>query len=645
MLEETQNEKVEGEIKSYLEKGRENIGVEDFPDDKPKKIEKKKKMLIVAILGILALLVFAYVSYVKGHGSFSGENVKISIDAPEQTGSGDEISITVSCANNNRVSLNDAKLEMSFPDNFIMKSSDKTVDHSGSVYMWNIGSIPAQSTEKIRIYGRIVGKQGEQKTLKGVLRYRPSNFNLNFQSEGEKTVTISSVPVELKLNFPESVKDSAEGEFTFSCKNTGNRDFGKVRLEMEFPKDFSYVSAEPASNFKKEEGEGNTYMLEEEDFLKGAEKSVKIKGSFQSQNEKETIKVKAYLLEDNNEMIEYAGEEKNVKMEKTEILLSQTVNGVADYGAGKNEELTYKITFKNQSGKEMRGMAIKSTLSGNFDLASVEADKGTVKDNTITWSATNVPELASLLPQGEGSVEFKVKVKDIFTIQKESDKNFVLRNSAFISSFSSGTNSQGQENLIAKNEINTKVKAFIFLDTKGYFNDDGRINNTGSIPPQVGQKTYYTIHWSVRNFFNDVEGVRIASVLPEGIKWTGKYVNSQGKAIEDRITNDTVSQDGGNEKITEEKVFYDPKTNEVVWQMPSLKANEGVLSAAKEIVFQVEAVPLNKHAGSAMTLIEGTTVSAYDTFVIANITGTGGKVTTRLTDDFSISDTEAIVKP
>lgn len=645
MLEETQNEKVDGEIKSYLEKGKENISREDFSDNKPKKIEKKKKMFIAAVLGISALLVFAYVSYIKGHGSFSGENVRISIDAPEETGSGDEVSITVSCANNNKVNLNDAKLEISFPDNFIMKSSDNEVNRSGSVYVWNIGSIPAQSTKKIRIYGRIVGRQGEQKNLKGVLRYRPSNFNLNFQSEGEKTITISSVPVELNLNFPESVKDSAEGEFTFSCKNTGNRDFGKVQLEMEFPKDFSYVSAEPASNFKKEEGEGNTYMLEEEGFAKGVEKSVKIKGAFQSQNEKETIKVKVYLLEDNNEMIEYAGEEKTVKMEKTEILLSQTVNGVADYSADKNEELTYKIIFKNQSGKEMRGMVLEGALSGNFDLASIEANKGTVKGNTVTWSAANVPELASLLPQGEGSVEFKVKVKDIFTIQKENDKNFVLRNSASISSLSSGSNSQEQENLIAKNEIDTKVKAFIFLDTKGYFNDDGRINNSGSIPPQVGQRTYYTIHWSVRNFFNDVENVRIASVLPEGVKWTGKYVNSQGKAVEDRMTNDTVSQDDGNEKITEEKVFYDSKKNEVVWQMPSLKANEGVLSAAKEIVFQVEVIPLNKHAGSAMTLIEGTTVSAYDAFVTANIAGTGGKITTKLTDDFSISDTEAVVRP
>jgi len=656
MIDETHSEKseeVEDEIKDYLGKEKDSLDVEDF-SYRP---AKKKKLAIIGIIIILILSIFAYLSYSKGQSSFSDKKVRVSIAVPDQIGSGDEISIEMNSENDNSVDLVGAKLEIHFPENFILKSSDKTLDQSGGAYFWDIGNIPAHGAKKIRIYGKVIGKMGEDKNFQGTLKYKPSNFNYTFDADGTKTTKISSVPIELDLNFPQSVKDSDEGEFVFSYKNKSNRDFGKVRLEIEFPDGF--IFSEGDSGITKKSGEGNFFTLEGDNFSKGTGRVAKIKGMLQSKNDKETIKAKVYILEENNEMVDYVDGEKDVQVEKPEILISQTVNGYPDYVANKNEVLQYKIDFKNQSGKELRGLSLKSALDGNFDLASIKADKGTVNGNEIIWSALNVPELATLPAEGEASVTFNVNVKDIFPITKDADKNFILKNSVSISSFNGDGNSTSVENVITRNDMETKVKSFLFMDIKGYFNDDGRIQNGGALPPRVGQQTYYTIHWSVRNLFNDIENVRVTSVLPKGVKWTGKYIDSNGKTVTDAGAVDassaqnagaqnTATDQNGNQtppKITEEKVFYDQATNEVVWEIPNMKANDGILTSAKEIVFQIEIDPQDENAGKTMDLMNNTIVSGNDIFTGQTVTNTGKNITTDLTgDDYSISDEEAIVK-
>ena len=625
---------VNEEIDDYLKKKKEDIKEDEFTD---KPAGGKRKVLMIGAAILVALLAIAFYSYSKGHASFATEKVSVSIDVPADLVSGEETSFTISCKNDNNVALKDAKLEIFFPDNFTIKSSDKTIDHSGSAYYWYVSDIEARSTMKIRIYGSAFGQVGDAKNFRAVLSYVPANFNSTFQSEGSAEASISSTPIALELTFPDSIKDSSESDFVFDYKNKSSRDFEKAKLVIEFPANFVFTSSEPA--LVKEIGSKNTYSLEESGFKEDTRRTVKVRGSFQSQSEKETVTAKVYLMEENKEMAEYAEASKDIKMEKTDILLYQTINGYTDYSASKNEELSYRITFKNQSGKELKGLMLKSVLGGNFDLATLRAEKGTVKGNEIVWSAANVPALGQLLPSAEASVEFKVKVLDRFTVEKDADKNFILDNTATISSFNGGS-----ETVIVKNEIGSKVKAFIYLDAKGYFNDDGRITNGGSLPPKMGEKTYYTIHWSLRNYFNDTENVRVAATLPGGVKWTGKYIDAKG-AVRSVSENDETKATADGEKIAEERVFYDKTGNSVIWELPGFRANDGVLTSAKEIVFQIELTPGVTNVGSIMTLLDAASVFGYDTFTQGNIAITGTAITTDLTDtDFSISDAEAIVR-
>jgi hypothetical protein len=635
----------EQEIKSYLEKKKEDGPEEDFLERPKEEGKGKKALLLIGAILLVIIAVSAYLSFNKGRQSFENSQVEVFVEAAEDIESGAEVSLTVGYKNDNPVDLKDSRMEISLPDNFTVTSSDKELTEEGDISYWKIGRISKNSTDKIRIYGKFIGEKGDDGNIKGVLKYTPANFNSEFQSAMEEMLTISSTPVEMTMRFPDGgVKNDVDTDISILLKNSSARSFGKAKVEVQLPKAFTFVSSE-MEVLEKDEDE-NRYIFEISDFSPEKEVVIAIKGNFHSESEKESVKASVYLTEGEEDFVKYLEKTEEVVITRPGISVVETINGAEDYVAGKNEELTYKIEFENQSDKNISGLTLRSVLTGNYDLPTIKADKGTVKSNEIVWSAAKVPALAQLGPGEKGEVIFRVKAKDLFTIEKESDKNFVLDNKV--------TMSTSQQEIISLTK-STKVRAFMVLETKGYFNDDGRIENGGSLPPKVGEKTYYTIHWSIRNLFNEVKNVRIKSVLPAGVKWTGKYIDSKGKVMTDNREEEDMETETGDDRekeesgeetldeIAAESLYYDKDSNAVVWELPSLKANDGILTSAKEIVFQVEVEPREENAGKAMDIIDNITAQGYDMFAEQNVTNSGKKVTTELFDDYSISTEQAIV--
>lgn len=630
------DESREENIAEYLAHEKSDLATEDFSDAGDK---KKRRKIFALLAGVVLLLIaiFAYFSYSHGQKSFANEKVTVSIEAPESIESGAEISLTIGYKNENEVALRSGRLEMSFPDNFILSSSDKTISPDGSISYWSIENIPANSTDKIRIFGKLIGNAGDIRDFKATLKYRPANFNSNFETSTTLPVRVASVPVELAISAPaEGIKNDADTALTFTMKNKSTRHFKKAQIEVRLPTTFSYVPSETTATIKADE-EKRTYVFEVADLPGGGEKSVRVEGAFKSESEKETVAADLYLLEENGELIKYIETSQELTINRPEVLVSVAVNGYEDYAANKNEELEYRIDFVNQSSAEIRGLTLTSTLNGNFDLDSVQASGGRFSGSEITWSALGVPSLGQLKPGDRGSISFKVRVKDLFPITKESDKDFTLSNQITLKTAS--------KEIVSLTEV-SPVKAFLALDAKGYFNDDGRIENGGALPPRAGEKTYYTIHWSLRDLFSATENVRVVASLPPSVRWTGKYIDSKGKAQtgETKTENSESAPDGESVKITEEKVYYNAATNEMVWELPGLKANEGIISSAKEVVFQIEVSPQDGDAGKEMDIVNASNVSGYDPFTKLTVTGSKEKLTTKLPDDFSISDEEAIVR-
>lgn len=748
MSQDVINERTDKEIKSYLTEKEKNSQEEKWTDNLSGNRNNhfgaknnKKQIFAFLFLAVIVICAFAYFMYKRGQESFDNGNVSINIDVSSEISSGEEIGIALEYKNGTNVKLKNVNLSLYVPEKFLFMSSDNNPQKEKTALNWKMGDIVAGGSGKIKLFGVIIGEKDTKHIFKAVLSYVPDNFNSEFQSAGQKELAITSTPFELSVKAPQNIISGDEIEYVVDYKNTSADDFKSVEIKDYFSKGFQYSSSEPETTAQNE-----NYLTWSIGEVKAGESGqLIIKGGIVGgENEEiETIFALESSKNDSENRIEYTRRKVLTVVQENPVILSQIVSGSENYLASKGEELEYKIKFKNVGEKEIRGLIINSELEGQIDFSSLDVMDGSYDNKyKITWSAFNVPQLAEIGPEEEGSVSFLVKIKDFINIENSADKNFVIKNKAVISSFNFDSDSAKIGKTLASSESMVKIKSSFLIRSKGYFNDDGRIMNSGVIPPEAGKETTYTIHWDLRNLFNDISGIKAVSTLPEGVKWTGNYIGPDGKVslgdemngtfvtetvdsniisnisgglTEDKLgvsynwydetirsnendkglpenlrigdTLEFVYDDGNIREIgycvikehpvykqhdnsclvpwkvslpsygekdkytikkvmpkTDEEIFYyNVQTREIVWEIPKLNANTGVLSPSKEVVFQISVTPAEADVGKFLKILNETRVTGHDEFVGETIEGEGDVLTTELPDDESVGTGEGIV--
>lgn len=672
------NEKTDEKINNYLTGEAEDNLQDDLDNIVKKKPYAKNKKLVFAFLVLLIIFIVAYLMYLKGQGSFDNEKVIVEIEAPNEILSGEEITLLVNYKNNTKVILRNPRVTFFVPEEFIFISSDNEKEREdGTVLVWNLKDLSAGESGKIRLFGKIIGSQNTEYDFDSEIAYFPENINYEYQSSNDASkvcLKITAVPFQLSVECPKFIINGNETKCVISYQNISSQSFKYLDLDVTMPKDFNYVSSDPKAD------ESDTYQLSWnlENIEPNASGELVFKGNLEGErNEEKEIEVVLEASDSNKNLIaEYARHKVVIKIQETPIVLSQMINGKKEYFTYKGEELEYKIKLKNNSDLEIRGLVINSEIKGSVDFDSLSVNNGSVdNDHKITWSAFNIPKLAVFGIGEEVEVSFKIKVKDFIDVNIPSDKNFVIENKVTIKEFNFDLNSEKIGKIITTHKAIVKLDASLFIRTGGYFNDDGRIKNSGVIPPEVDRKTEYTIHWNLNSLLNDLENLRIVSVLPDNVNWTGNFIKADGEIslgnenngafipnnkmkniLEDLDKEDSEVdgklesvdnfQEGEDEieiKIEKEKFYYNPETREIVWEMPFLEANIGVIVPAKEVVFQVRIEPREEDIGKVLELMGETRAIARDKFTGSFIETLDSGLTTELPDDYSIGVEEGIV--
>lgn len=661
------NEHTDENIKSYLsENGRET----DFSsgDDKNKTgFGKNKKLVAVFLFLILtAVSIAVYFVYLKGQQSFDSKRVKIAVNAPSEVASGEETAFVLEYKNDTGVKLKSPKVTFFFPKNFSFLSSDKKFNKEESVLSWNLDDLSAGESGKIKLFGRVTGDKDSEYEFNSKISYIPGNFNYEFQSADDLSkikIKINAVSFELSIKCTEEIIVGGEVSCLIAYKNISDYDFKKINIKTDFPEGFNVVLVRPETVEKME----NNLIWSVENINPEESGEFNVKGNLLgNKNEEKEIGITMEIFGNENDLLESVGKETVIKIQEVPITLKQTVNALENFSANKGEEMEYRIKFKNISDQEIRGLVINSKLEGGVDFNSLEVINGSYdnKTNEMTWSAFNVPKLAVFKPGDEDEVAFKIKVNDYFEIKSAADKNFVIKNKVTVNSFNFNDNEEKIEKEIVSNEMIVKINSFLFIRTKGYFNDDGRIKNTGVIPPEAGKETTYTIHWNLSNLLGDAKNIKVSSVLPENVKWTGNYIKPNGEISLGDENNGTYtpeieeSKEGEELKINsesfenleaeenqikEEKFYYNTVTREIVWEIPELSANTGLVSPSKEIVYQISIIPADSDIGKTMKIVNETGAVGFDEFTNEEITALESWLTTELPDDYSIGPEEGIV--
>ena len=528
-------------------------------------------ILIIGSFIVLAAAGFYFYQH------FKSREVNFSLKAPQSTLLGVPFNIDINIENTSDNLLKDIKLSMVLPEGaaFVSENQEKRV------LSRSLGDLNSHNTFQDKIPIIIFENEQSIKKFEITISYFPPTLGPKARFEQTKSVEVAVREPAIKLDLvtPQKVLNNEEFEIEVYYQNISDIDFSNVELELNYPEFFTFKNATPPpsngnnfwkiGNLSKNSERGNFII---KGSVLGTEKSFfDIKGFLRAE-----VAGQKYLLNK---------KESTLNIAPSPLNLNITLNDQPNYIASLDSDLRYKINFRNNSDVGLNDVVIKAKLVGEMFNFQTLRSQGffNSKDNTITFNAANTPGLQLVPPGGEGFVEFEVKTKETYPIKRMSDKNFILKVEAEISS-PTVPYYVAAEKTIGLTELKTKVAGNIKINSEASF-------IKGTWPPKVNQPSIFNIRWTVVNYSTDVSQIKIRAFLQSGVVWTG-----QVKSNINTVPN------------------YNERTQEVVWLIDRIAATKGVISKPVEATFQVEATPNITQINQPMPLLSETTLSGIDEF-------------------------------
>ena len=543
----------------------------------------------------------------------AARGLSLEITAPDRVAVGEPFELTVRIANDSSSVLKDAQLIVELPEDtaLIGEELDKTFE-TKTLGTLGEGSITEQLYRFI-----ILGGENSVKTVKTTLVYLPSALGSRFEKSATADIAVSGSSVDLDISLPQKIFSGEQLEAKVSYKNVSQAMLKDVRILMEYPPAFSYLS----SSAKPQAGNA---AWDIGDVRGGAGGDITIKGQLTGADDA-VFEFKA-VLEANFDGNNYTIAEKTgvLAIAPSPVSLSVTLadDDAIVYPA---QILEYKVLYTNTTDVGLKDAVVKAKLSGEmFDLATLSSNAFLKSsDNTLIWNAANTPALAVIAPGASGEVEFRVRLKQAYPIKRLSDKDFMLRVEASLESPTVPYFVDAQKT-VSTTVLENKVGGMIAVDAKGFFRDAAAgVINSGPWPMKAGQTTEFTVHWFITNYATDISNVEVRAFLGGNVKFVG-VVKSDANI----------------------KPEYNENTQEVLWTPSSISAGKGVLGKPLEAVFKIAAMPGINQAGAPMVLLQETHMKATDEFTGTDIATSDQQISSGslYLDDTTVTPLEGAVQ-
>lgn len=512
--------------------------------------------------------------------TFSKADLKFEIIAPRQVIAGEEITYIVQWKNNGQVSLEDVVLVFEYPKGSLPSEG------TGIRNTISLQEIYPGQEQTRQFKGRLFGKEGDLKEAKAFLSYTPKNISATYESETKGTTLIAFVPLTFELDIPSRIESSQQMNFALNYFSNSEYPLSDLRIKLEYPGGFVFKQATPNPL-----GD-NEWKLGVLNKAEGGR--ITVRGSLEGQlQEAKVFKATIGRWRD-GEFTLLKESTRGIEITKPQIQITQLINGNTPAFVAPGQMLHYEVFFKNVSDKNLENLFLILALEGAaYDFSTLRADRGTFQqgDNSVVWEAKDIPKLRFLGRGETGMVEFWIGVKsDIQSIEK----NLVLKDKVLLSE--------------AKEEFEVKVSSRLVVEQKGYFQDEV-FGNEGPLPPQVDNRTTYTIIWQAKNALSDVRNAKVIAQLPGNVELTGKIFPE-------------------NSHLT-----FDSQSREVVWALGDLLAGTGYTTEPLSVAFQIVLTPSPFQRGSPAQLVGQATITGEDMWTNQLLTGTGSPLDTSIPND------------
>ena len=563
------------------------------------------QLILVVFIG--SFLYFGYLFITRS--SFSASDILISVEGPATFRAQEQVLFEIKVQNQSDFALREGVLFITLPEFMAFEndaSLEKRIEFDAIMPYGGI-------SESIQVFAKETQRQG---IIKARIEYMPENLAGTFERTAVMDVSVSSLPLTVIFDLPQKAVNGQQIRGSFHFVAEKEMESLPLIAKIVLPDGVTFLDAEPASDPKEEA----TWEFDKVEVQKSYQ--VEFEGKIEG-FEGET-KEFALVFGGENDEGRFIGQytvSREVRISLAPLDFNQRVNGETKYIATDGERLDFSVHYNNKSGADIEDITITVELTGEmFDLATVNPGVGYFnrRTDTIIWNK-NFSSTFARLQDGEGGVaHFSVVVKE--GVKPSGNK------SGGIYGVSKATIEVGKVplalkglSLRAEHEAKVQLRTSLDLVARGYYYH-GQFSNSGPIPPQVGNKTTYTIVWQVTNSVNEADDVQVEASLPKDVTFEGN-----------------VYPKGSN-------FTYNSAAHVVVWDIGSLAAGVGSVLPDETVAFQVSITPTEEMRGTTVTLIEESKINGKDSLTNDLLQDLANVIDTRLLDDLGMREGDAVVQ-
>lgn len=350
----------------------------------------------------------------------------------------------------------------------------------------------------------------------------------------------------------------------------------------------------------------------------GASSSVYVRGVFTLPGmEQQSVIATAGFEQTNGELSWSARTEQMLVVQQGDVTLHLVVNGdTGDRTIIPGEALHVILGYQNTTPERMKDLDVRVFVESIVDGRSAtgvtmihwqrleDALQGVssthVRVPFLRYTEKQIPLLTALPSQAEGQIDLTLQ-----TVSSTREaKDIVIR--VWAEAHVPRITSRLKPRMVTSPVIAMRYRSQPDLDVSvRYFSDEGIPFGSGPLPPISGSTTIYRMTWTLAPTFHSLNDVRVTTVLPAQVRWTGRSWGERGD------------------------VQFDPKTRELAWIIGRQDAQEPTLERSLEIAL----LPSVSDVGRFAVLTGETLVRAQDQVVKEDVEDRASPYTTDLEQD------------
>lgn len=572
----------------------------------PPRVGALKILVIAAAIFALFSVGYLLFEYFDPFANPSEKNIDIAFDIPVGATPGIPADIVLHITNKNRVALDYANLQISYPSGTRSGDSPGEDVHDEKK---TFGTIAAGEAVLYHTKAIFLGEENAGKEIRATLEYRFSGINSIFTKNETRSIMMLAAPINLSVDMLKEINAGQPLLFSVSAVSNTTIELRDVFIKIAYPLGFTYVDADPKPDFGTNIWRvgpllpSQTFGLKVHGVLSGEDTQEKVfhtevgVGSDKTARDIDTI---------------YGRTLSSLSVMRPFIGIGLALNGkpAGDVSVPFGQIVEGAVNWRNNLDAKIEQAQIEVRLRGvALNRSSVRARSGGFyrsSDDTIIWDERGEPSLAILESGASGGVGFSFQpLPPISSTQLLLNPTITVEVTVRGKRISeSGVPEEIKSVMVEQVRVSSDAQ---FASRAVYY--VGPFVNSGPIPPQVEQETTYTVIWSIVNTSSNISNTRVHAVLPVYMKWYG-----------------TVSP-------KEENLVYNHDTNEIVWLPGDIPAGTGVGKPPREVAFQIVLTPSLSQVKTSPDLLTGTTMTGQDAFTGAPVRVEKANIDTNLSTD------------